>query len=71
MADSRAVAEMAKVQSLFGQAFTAWRAAFDSPVSADAESLGKLEGECARLRTQLAEREREIEVLREIASRRF
>lgn len=71
MADSRAVAEMAKVQSLFGQAFTAWRAAFDSPASPDVQSVAKLENECARLRTQIAERDREIEVLRQIASRKF
>lgn len=70
-ADRTSVAEVAKKHGISEQTIYNWRQHFGSLESADVKRLRQLEQENARLKKMLAERDLEIDVMKEIASKKW
>lgn len=69
--DREAVAVVAKRHGVGEQAIYTWRKRFGAMQSDDVRRLRQLETENARLNRLVAERDPEIEVMKEIAARRW
>ena len=69
--DHSAVAEVAKKHGVSEQTLYAWRKQFGSMEATDAKRLKSLEAENARLKKLLAERDLEVEVMKEIAAKKW
>jgi transposase-like protein len=65
-ADERSVPEVAKKHGVSAQTIYAWRKHFGSLEAADAKRLRQLEQENQRLKKILADRDLELDVLKEI-----
>lgn len=70
-ADRTPVAEVAKKHGVSEQTLYAWRKKFGGMDVADAKRLKALETENARLKKLLAERDLEVEVMKEIAAKKW
>jgi transposase len=70
-ADRSPVTEVAKKHKLSEQAIYTWRKRFGELQPADVRRLRQLEGENARLKKLVAERDLEIEVMKEINRRKW
>jgi len=70
-ADAGPVAEVAKKHKLSEQTIYAWRKRFGTLQTSEVKRLKQLEQDCARLKRLLAERDLEVDVLKEIASGKF
>ena len=70
-ADRTPVGEVAKKHGLSEQTIYNWRKHFGSLESADVKRLRQLEQENARLKKLVAERDLEIEVMKEIAAKKW
>ena len=70
-ADRTSVAEAAKKHKLSEQTIYAWRKHFGAMEPTDVKRLKALETENARLKKLLAERDLDIEVLKEINRRKW
>jgi len=70
-ADVSPVAEVAKKHKLSEQTIYTWRKRFGTLQPNDVKRLKQLEQDCARLKRLLAERDLEVDVLKEIASGKF
>ncbi len=70
-ADRSPVPEVAKRHSVSDQTIYAWRKRFGELVPADVKRLRQLELENGRLKKILAERDLEIEVMREVARKKW
>ena len=70
-ADRGTVAETAKKHKLSEQTIYSWRKHFGELAPVDVKRLRALEGENARLKKLLAERELAIDVLKEINHRKW
>jgi putative transposase len=70
-ADRTSVAEAAKKHKLSEQTIYAWRKHFGAMEPTDVKRLRSLETENARLKKLLAERDLDIEVLKEINRRKW
>ena len=69
--DSKPVAEVAKKHGVSEQTLYIWRKKFGTMEVADAKRLKGLEAENARLKKLVAERDLEIEVMKEIAAKKW
>jgi len=69
--DSKSVAEVAKKHGVSEQTLYIWRKKFGTMEVADAKRLKGLETENARLKKLVAERDLEIEVMKEIAAKKW
>ena len=69
--DRTSVAEVAKKHGISEQTVYNWRQHFGSLESADVKRLRQLEQENARLKKMLAERDLEIDVMKEITSKKW
>ena len=69
-ADRRPVPEVAKKHGVSGQTLYAWRKRFGAMDPADVRRLRQVEHENARLKKLVAERDLEIEVLKEITRKK-
>src|SRR4051794_38877478 len=70
-ADSMPVAEVAKRHGVSEQTLYTWRKRFGTLEIADARRLKTLEAENNRLKKLVAERDLEIEVMKEIAAKKW
>jgi putative transposase len=70
-ADKTPVAEVAKKHGISEQTLYAWRKRFGAMDVADAKRLKALESENARLKKMVAERDLELEVLKEISAKKW
>ena len=70
-ADREPVAEVAKRHAVSEQAIYTWRKKFGEMASSDVKRLKELEQENARLRKILAQRDLEIDVMKEIAAKKW
>ena len=68
-ADRDTIAEVAKRHGVSEASIYAWRKRFGEMVSSDAKRLKALETENSRLKKLVAERDLEIEVMKEIAAK--
>lgn len=70
-ADKGSVAEVAKQHGISEQSIYTWRKRFGAMEPADVKRLRQLEQENARLKKLVAERDLEIEVMKEIAVKKW
>lgn len=70
-ADKAPVAEVAKKHGLSEQTLYLWRRRFGTMSADDTKRLKQLEAENGRLKKLLAERDLEVEVLKEIAAKKW
>jgi transposase-like protein len=70
-ADEAPVAEVAKKHGVSDVTIYAWRKRFGKLEAVDVKRLRQVEGENARLKKLLAERDLEIEVMKEIAAKKW
>jgi putative transposase len=70
-ADRSPIAEVAKKHSVSEQTIYAWRKRFGALQAADTKRLKALEAENNRLKKLVAERDLEIEVMKEIAAKKW
>jgi hypothetical protein len=70
-ADRSPIAEVAKKHSVSEQTIYAWRKRFGALQAADTKRLKALETENNRLKKLVAERDLEIEVMKEIAAKKW
>jgi transposase-like protein len=70
-ADKTSTAEVAKKHGISEQTLYAWKKKFGTMEVADAKRLKQLETENARLKKLLAERDLEVEVMKEIAAKKW
>jgi transposase-like protein len=70
-ADERSVPEVAKKHGVSAQTIYAWRKHFGSLEAADAKRLRQLEQENQRLKKILADRDLELDVLKEITRKKW
>jgi putative transposase len=70
-ADRDPVAVVAKRHGLSEQAIYAWRKRFGALQASDVKRLRQLEAENARLKKLVAERDLEIEVMKEVAAKEW
>jgi transposase-like protein len=70
-ADARPVPEVAKKHGVSAQTIYGWRKHFGSLEPADVKRLRQLEQENGRLKKLVAERDLEIEVMKEIAAKKW
>ena len=70
-ADRDAVAEVAKRHRISQQTIYLWRRRFGQLEASDVKRLKALEAENARLKKLVAERDLEIEVMKEIAAKKW
>src|SRR5437868_11752487 len=70
-ADQRPIAEVAKKHGVSDQTIYAWRKRFGTLESADVKRLRQLEQENGRLKKMVADRELEIDVLKEITRKKW
>jgi len=70
-ADRSPVAEVAKKHGVSEQTLYLWRKRYGQLEAADVKQLRSLQQENARLKKLLAERDLEIEVMREITAKRW
>ena len=70
-ADRDAIAEVAKRNGVSEASIYAWRKRFGEMVSSDVKRLKALETENSRLKKLVAERDLEIEVMKEIAAKKW
>jgi len=70
-ADKTPVAEVAKKHGLSEQTLYVWRRRFGTMGAEDSKRLKQLETENSRLKKLLAERDLEVEVLKEIAAKKW
>jgi len=70
-ADRDAVAEVAKRHGISQQTVYLWRRRFGQLEASDVRRLKALEAENARLKKRVAERDLEIEVMREINAKKW
>ncbi len=70
-ADRGSVAEVAKKHGVSEQSIYTWRKSFGSLDAADVKRLRQLEQENARLKKLLAERDLEVEIMKEINAKKW
>ncbi len=70
-ADKTSVAEVSKKHGVSEQTLYTWRKRFGTMDVPDAKRLKALESENARLKKLLAERDLEVEVMKEIAAKKW
>ena len=70
-ADKTPVAEVAKQHGVSEQTLYTWRKRFGALEPADVKRLRQLEQENARLKKLVAERDLELEVMKEIAAKKW
>jgi putative transposase len=70
-ADLAPVAEVAKKHGISDVTIYAWRKRFGKLEAVDVKRLRQIESENAKLKKLLAERDLEIEVMKEIASKKW
>ena len=70
-ADSHPVAEVAKKHGISDATIYAWRKRFGGLEPTDVKRLRQLEAENAKLKKILAERALEIDVMREVAAKKW
>lgn len=70
-ADASPVADVAKRHGISEQTLYVWRKRFGAMDVADTKKLKQLEAENARLKKLLAERDLEVEVMKEIAAKKW
>ena len=70
-ADAAPVAEVAKKHGITDDTIYAWRKRFGQLESADVKRLRQLEQENAKLKKLVAERDLEIEVMKEISRKKW
>jgi putative transposase len=70
-ADLGPVAEVSKRHGVSEQSIYAWRKRFGEMVTDDVKRLKALESENARLKKMVAERELALEVMKEIAAKKW
>jgi putative transposase len=70
-ADQRPVPEVAKKHSISAQTIYAWRKHFGSLEPADVRRLKQLEQENGQLKKMVADRDLEIDVLKEITRKKW
>lgn len=70
-ADKTTVAAAAKKHAVSDQTIYAWRKRFGTMQSSDVKRLRELERENARLKKIVAERDLEIDVMKEIAAKKW
>jgi putative transposase len=70
-ADATSVPEVAKKHGVSDQTLYAWRKRFGGMGADDVKRLRQLEGENTRLKKLVAERDLEIEVMKEIAAKKW
>jgi transposase-like protein len=70
-ADSQPVAEVAKKHGVSDATIYAWRKRFGSLEPVDVKRLRQLEQENAKLKKLLAERDLEIDVMREVTAKKW
>jgi len=70
-ADAQPVAEVAKKHGVSDATIYAWRKRFGSLEPTDVKRLRQLEQENAKLKKLLAERDLEIDVMREVAAKKW
>jgi len=70
-ADSHPVAEVAKKHGISDATIYAWRKRFGGLEPADIKRLRQLEQENAKLKKLLAERDLEIDVMREVGAKKW
>lgn len=70
-ADSHPVADIAKKHGVSDATLYAWRKRFGALEPADVKRLRQLEQENAKLKKLLAERDLEIDVMREVAAKKW
>lgn len=70
-ADRGSVAEVAKKHGVSEQSIYTWRKRFGALEAADLKRLRQLEQENARLKKIVADRDLEIEVMKEIAAKKW
>lgn len=70
-ADRGSVAEVAKKHGVSEQSIYTWRKNFGSLDAADVKRLRQLEQENARLKKLLAERDLEVEIMKEINAKKW
>jgi putative transposase len=70
-ADRTPIAEVAKKHGVSEQTIYVWRKRFGAMEATDAKKLKALEAENSRLKKLVAERDLEIEVMKEIAAKKW
>ena len=70
-ADQRPIAEVAKKHGVSDQTIYAWRKRFGTLEPADVKRLRSLETENGRLKKMVADRDLEIDVLKEITRKKW
>ncbi len=70
-ADRGSVAEVAKKHGVSEQSIYTWRKNFGTLDAADVKKLRQLEQENARLKKLLAERDLEVEIMKEINAKKW
>ena len=70
-ADSKPVPEVAKKHGVSAQTIYGWRKHFGTPEPADVKRLRQLEQENHRLKEMVADRDLELDVLKEITRKRW
>jgi transposase-like protein len=70
-ADREPVAEVAKRHAISEQTIYTWRRRFGEMASSDVKKLKEIERENARLRKLVVQRDLEIDVLKEIAAKKW
>ena len=70
-ADEAPVSEVAKKHGVSDQTIYVWRKRFGAMTPDDARRLKALEGENAKLKTMLADKLLEIEILREVNAKKW
>jgi putative transposase len=70
-ADRGPVADVARRHGISDQTIYAWRKRFGKLEAVDLRRLRQLEGENAKLKKLVAERDLEIEVMREVARKKW
>ena len=70
-ADKGPVAEVAKKHAISEQSIYTWRKRFGAMNSDEVKRLRQLEAENARLKKMLAERDLEIDVMKEITAKKW
>ena len=70
-ADAASVAEVAKKHGISEQTLYVWKKRFGKMEALDVRRLRQLEGENGRLKKLLAERDLELEVMKEISARKW
>lgn len=70
-ADAASVAEVAKKHGISEQTLYVWKKRFGKMEAVDVRRLRQLEAENGRLKKLLAERDLEVEVMKEISARKW